>query len=60
MKKFWRILLNKSLPPDSLTTMSAAVFGLGDSGAALHPLASCRTRRLQRLPLLIHWLSSPS
>lgn len=33
MRKFWRFLLNKNLPPNSLGATSAAVFGLGDSGA---------------------------
>lgn len=33
MKRFWRFLLNKNLPPTSLGATSVAVFGLGDSGA---------------------------
>ena len=32
MRHLWRFLLRKSLPPDSLSSLSAAVFGLGDSG----------------------------
>ena len=32
MKAFWRFLLLKSLPPDSLQNVHFAVFGLGDSG----------------------------
>ena len=32
MKTFWKFLLRKSLPADSLNTIEAAVFGLGDSG----------------------------
>eukprot|EP00798_Chlamydomonas_sp_ICE-L_P025328 gene25328-10984_t len=32
MKQSWRFLLRKNLPPDSLSSMSYAVFGLGDSG----------------------------
>ena len=35
MKQFWRFLLRKSLPADSLAGVTFAVFGLGDSGAAL-------------------------
>jgi len=33
MKGFWRFLLRKSLPVNSLAGASTAVFGLGDSGA---------------------------
>jgi sulfite reductase alpha subunit-like flavoprotein len=32
MRQLWKILLRKSLPPDSLGTVNTAVFGLGDSG----------------------------
>ncbi len=32
MRRFWRFLLRKSLPPDSLAATAYAVFGLGDSG----------------------------
>ena len=35
MKGFWRLLLRKSLPADALSGVHVAVFGLGDSGAAL-------------------------
>lgn len=31
MKKFWKFLLRKSLPADSLTSLKFAVIGLGDS-----------------------------
>ena len=31
MKKTWRFLLRKSLPPDSLGHSKVAVLGLGDS-----------------------------
>ncbi|RKO83046.1 flavo protein-like protein [Blyttiomyces helicus] len=31
MKKFWKSLLRKSLPPNALSTLTFAVFGLGDS-----------------------------
>ncbi|KAJ1940759.1 NAPDH-dependent diflavin reductase [Linderina macrospora] len=31
MKKLWRFLLRKSIPADALSTLSFAVFGLGDS-----------------------------
>ncbi|KAJ9524658.1 hypothetical protein QJQ45_024263 [Haematococcus lacustris] len=34
MRSFWRFLLRKSLPPDSLSGLRCAVFGLGDSGYA--------------------------
>ena len=34
MKRFWRFLLRKSLPANSLAGMQTAVFGLGDSGGA--------------------------
>ena len=34
MKQFWRFLLRKSLPADSLADVTFAVFGLGESGAA--------------------------
>ena len=33
MRQSWRFLLRKSLPPQSLSCLSYAVFGLGDSGA---------------------------
>ncbi len=32
MRQLWRLLLRKSLPPDLLAGVRAAVFGLGDSG----------------------------
>ena len=32
MNKFWKFLLRKSLPKDSLRSTSFGVFGLGDSG----------------------------
>ena len=32
MKTFWKFLLRKSLPSDSLKAVHMAVFGLGDSG----------------------------
>lgn len=34
MKKFWKFLLRKSLPRDSLTDMTFGVLGLGDSSYA--------------------------
>ncbi len=44
MKGFWRFLLRKSLPVNSLAGASTAVFGLGDSGAVAAPeLRSCST-----------------
>lgn len=35
MRAFWRFLLRKNLPSDSLSGMSFAAFGLGDSGETL-------------------------
>lgn len=32
MRRFWRALLRKSLPPSTLAGLAYAVFGLGDSG----------------------------
>ena len=32
MRAFWRFLLRKNLPADSLSSVSFAAFGLGDSG----------------------------
>jgi len=47
MKQFWRFLLRKDLPPNSLNNLSVAVFGLGDSG---YPLYNAVARRFsQRL-----------
>jgi sulfite reductase alpha subunit-like flavoprotein len=34
MKQFWKFLLRKSLPPDALSDLQYAVFGLGDSSYA--------------------------
>lgn len=36
MKSFWKFLLRKSLPADSLRSAQSAVFGLGDSGDLKH------------------------
>ena len=37
MRTFWRFLLRKNLPPDSLSSVTFAAFGLGDSGKpAIH------------------------
>lgn len=50
MKAFWRLLLRKDLPSDSLSRLRCAVFGLGDSG---YPLFNAVARRLhQRLTQL--------
>ena len=47
MKKSWRFLLRKSLPPDSLSGVGFSVFGLGDSS---YPIYNAVARRLhQRL-----------
>jgi hypothetical protein len=32
MRRFWKLLLRKSLPPTALAGLQYAVFGLGDSG----------------------------
>lgn len=32
MRKFWKLLLRKNLPPTILSGVNYAVFGLGDSG----------------------------
>ncbi|KAK9839678.1 hypothetical protein WJX81_005476 [Elliptochloris bilobata] len=50
MKHFWRFLLRKSLPPDSLASTTYAVFGLGDSGYAHYNVAAKKLdRRLAAL-----------
>ena len=36
MKAFWKFLLRKALPADSLKGITVAVFGLGDSGVLSH------------------------
>lgn len=41
MRRFWRFLLRKSLPPDSLAGLRFGVFGLGDSG---YPQYNVRSR----------------
>ncbi|GIL99953.1 hypothetical protein Vretimale_4988, partial [Volvox reticuliferus] len=56
MRKFWRFLLRKSLPPDSLAACRYAVFGLGDSGYPNYNVVAKKLdRRLEGLgarPLL--------
>ncbi|KAJ2846918.1 NAPDH-dependent diflavin reductase [Coemansia brasiliensis] len=56
MKRFWRFLLRKSIPPNALDTLHFAVFGLGDSSYAKFNFAAKRLfRRLEQLgahPLL--------
>ncbi|GLC34942.1 hypothetical protein PLESTM_000256800 [Pleodorina starrii] len=56
MRRFWRFLLRKSLPPDSLAACRYAVFGLGDSGYVnFNVVAKKLDRRLEGLgarPLL--------
>jgi len=50
MRKFWRFLLNKNLPPNSLGATSAAVFGLGDSGYLKYNVVAKKLeRRLAQL-----------
>ncbi|KAG2485235.1 hypothetical protein HYH03_016021 [Edaphochlamys debaryana] len=45
MRRFWRFLLRKSLPPDSLGALRCAVFGLGDSG---YPNYNVAAKKLDR------------
>ncbi|EFJ42595.1 hypothetical protein VOLCADRAFT_83643 [Volvox carteri f. nagariensis] len=56
MRRFWRFLLRKSLPPDSLAACRYAVFGLGDSGYPHYNVVAKKLdRRLEGLgarPLL--------
>ena len=48
MRAFWRFLLRKNLPADSLSCVSFAAFGLGDSGEALsHEVMHCHQARPQ-------------
>ena len=50
MKSFWRFLLRKSLAATSLTTVSYAVFGLGDSGYQKYNVTAKKLfRRLEGL-----------
>eukprot|EP00960_Hanusia_phi_P043861 756308-Hanusia_phi.AAC.2 len=50
MRKFWNFLLKKSLPPDSLSSTSFAVFGLGDSSyAKFNAVAKRLDKRLEML-----------
>lgn len=50
MKMFWKFLLRKSLPADSLRSMRFAVLGLGDSGYAKFNFVAKRlNRRLLQL-----------
>lgn len=50
MKRFWKFLLRKSLPPDSLNGMNCAVLGLGDSSYEKFNFVAKRlNRRLQQL-----------
>ncbi len=44
-QRLWRFLLRKSLPADSLTAVSTAVFGLGDSG---YPQYNVMAKKLYR------------
>ncbi|KAL4458060.1 hypothetical protein ABPG75_012925 [Micractinium tetrahymenae] len=50
MRQLWRLLLRKSLPPDLLAGVRAAVFGLGDSGYPKYNVVSKKLlRRLEAL-----------
>lgn len=50
MKTFWRFLLRKSLPTDSLRMVNCAVLGLGDSGYEKFNFVAKRlNKRLQQL-----------
>lgn len=42
MKNFWKFLLIKELPSDSLANVQFSVFGLGDSGYAKFNAAARR------------------
>jgi hypothetical protein len=58
MRRFWRFLLRKSLPPDSLSRTAFAVFGLGDSGYVQYNVSRWAQRHLggtERIaPLRLH------
>lgn len=48
--EFWKFLRRKSLPPNSLSSMSVAVFGLGDSGyLKYNTMGKLLYRRLEAL-----------
>ena len=48
MRAFWRFLLRKNLPADSLSGVSFAAFGLGDSGEMIpHKARRCYQARPQ-------------
>lgn len=50
MKAFWKFLLRKGLPPDSLATLNCAVLGLGDSSYEKFNFVAKRlNKRLQQL-----------
>lgn len=50
MKTFWKFLLRKSLPPNSLNTLNFAVLGLGDSSYEKFNFVAKRlNKRLQQL-----------
>lgn len=50
MKSFWKFLLRKSLPSDSLSSVSCAVLGLGDSSYEKFNFVAKRlNKRLQQL-----------
>ncbi len=50
MRRFWRFLLKKSLPADSLCAMQFSVFGLGDSAYAKFNFSAKKLwKRLQQL-----------
>ena len=50
MKSFWKFLLRRNLPPDSLETMSFGVLALGDS--SYQKFNSCGKRLQKRLQQL--------
>ena len=50
MRRFWRLLLQRTLPPDSLAGVHVAVFGLGDSTYAKFNYAAKKlSKRLAQL-----------
>ena len=55
MKQSWRFLLRKSLPQNSLASVTYAVYGLGDSGMPITCL--CHLMMAPDLRLQVWWWS---
>lgn len=49
MKRFWKLILRKSLPSNAMQKLKFAVFGLGDSSYPLHQYNVVARRLFQRL-----------